>query len=195
MASLSPLIKDAALEAARYLLLAAVFVLGLAVARDSVDLDASALKEAALRQEAAAKVSDRLYKDGISGAEFQALLKRLGQETVLRSDAQGDPEIDGRVDDTNYAILFYGCNKEPVRRCFSYQYYLSYRNVGQAKARAINDYNLKMRFGAAGIDPDGTAELRLSIIIDGGVTEENFANWFELWKLAIKEFQRAIEFE
>jgi len=192
VASVGPSLRDAALEGLRYLLLAAGVVLVSATGGDSLRIDARALQEEALRHEAAARAADRLYAHGISGAEFQALLKRLGAETVLHTDAEGDPELEGKVDGANFAVLFYGCNTEKVRRCFSYQYYVAYRNVGQGKAAAINRYNLTKRFGAAGIDADGTAELRLSVIIDGGVTEQNFANWFELWKLAVEEFQRTL---
>jgi hypothetical protein len=192
MASVTPSLRATALEALKYVLLAAGLVLAFSVGRDSVDLDAAALKEEALRERAAQLASNRLYSNGISGPEFQALLKRLGADTVLRADSGGDPELDGKVDDANFVILFYGCNKNKERRCFSYQYYVAYRGVGAGRAAAINDYNLTKRFGAAGIDANGTAELRLSVIIDGGVTEQNFANWFELWKLAVAEFQRTV---
>jgi hypothetical protein len=192
MASVPPSLKAAALNALRYVLLAAGLVLAFAVGRDSVDLDAAALKEDTLRQHAAQLASNRLYANGITGPEFQTLLKRLGEDTVLRADSGGDPELDGKVDGANFVILFYGCNKDKERRCFSYQYYVAYRGVGAERAAAINEYNLTKRFGAAGINADGTAELRLSVIIDGGVTEQNFANWFELWKLAVAEFQRTV---
>jgi hypothetical protein len=133
--------------------------------------------------------SSRLYKEGITGPEFQAILKRLGHATQLKADSEGDPELSGRIENVTYTILFYGCNKAKVRRCLSYQYYIGFTDMTRLTTEQVNQWNVKKRFGAASLRDGNVAELRMSANIAGGVTEGNFAEWLEWWKVGVREFK------
>lgn len=143
----------------------------------------------------AAEGSSRIYKSGITGPEFQKILKALGQTTTLKSDKEGDPELSGTVEGVKYAILFYGCNEAPVRRCLSYQYYAGFNGMSRLSMAQINEWNAQKRFGAASFRNGNVAEIRMTVNIEGGVTADNFRGWLGWWIVAMKQFKEHIGYK
>lgn len=146
-------------------------------------------------QDNARAAASRLYAAGITGPEFQAVLKKLGQHAELMKDKGGDPELRSTIEGINYVIFFYGCNQAAARRCLSYQFYVDFKGLPGVSVQSINDWNSKKRFSAASLRSDGSAELRLSVNIDGGVTESNLAAWIEWWRVAVKEFKEHVHYK
>lgn len=153
------------------------------------------LPPAAAAQGVGGADTSRVYANGVTGAEFQAILQDFGQETDLSADKDGDPLLRGRMDGLKFEVMFYGCDKASPRRCLSYQYYLGFTGMSGITLQKLNDWNAKKRFGQAARRKDGAIELRLSANIDGGVSYDNFGRWYDWWGVALKEFREYIDFK
>src|SRR5581483_7810506 len=113
-----------------------------------------------------------------------------GLNSILTTDGDRYPVLRSAQEGLNFTVLFYGCNNEQIRRCLSYQYYLSLKGAGVADVtlEQVNQWNVDQRFGTATRTKEGAIELRLNANINGGVTDANFVAWLDWWKLGLQRF-------
>lgn len=153
------------------------------------------LPPAAMAQGVGGVDAARVYDEGVTGAEFKAILEDIGQPTELATDKDGDPILRGTMDGLKFEVMFYGCSTATPRRCLSYQYYLGFTGMRGVSLQKLNDWNAVKRFGQAARRKDGAIELRMSANIDGGVSHGNFGRWYDWWGVAVKEFREYIDFK
>ncbi len=104
----------------------------------------------------------------------------------LETDSQGDPMIVGRVDGVRYALYFYGC--KGGADCTSLQFYAGWNAPGVPMDR-VNQWNYENRFGRGHIDPDGDPVVRMDVNVDYGVSQRNFEDTFDYWRLVVTNFR------
>ncbi len=108
----------------------------------------------------------------------------------LKTDASGDPMIEGRIDGTKYFIFFYGCNDEG-KDCDDIQFAAAWSGYDVTVVDA-NRWNSKKRFGKAYIDGDGDPVLAMTVNIDYGVTLSNLDDTFKWWTRALEGFKEEV---
>lgn len=116
------------------------------------------------------------------------VLKGFGYAS-LKSDENGDPEIEARIQGKPYRIIFYGCDAGDLCNevVFSAKYPLTAKFND---TNFVNEWNRVNRYGTAYIDKEkNTLNLTMSINLIGGVSAENFDNSVDIWKNVVAEFQ------
>ena len=109
---------------------------------------------------------------------------------TLGKDGQGDPKIDGRIDGTKYAVIFYGCKDN--ENCTSIQF-VAYWKMEPASVDSMNEWNSKKRFSKALIDSDNDTVLSMDVPLAFDVPVSHLENCFEWWQLALRGFNEHIK--
>lgn len=113
--------------------------------------------------------------------------KGIGKATLSTDDA-GDPEINGKVNGTKYAILFHGCNSSG-NNCDDILFVAAWSS-DDVSLRDINEWNKIKKFGKAYLDDDDDPTLEMVVNLDGdGVSQTNLEDWFNWWEQAIEGFE------
>ncbi|MGY6411205.1 MAG: YbjN domain-containing protein [Alkalilacustris sp.] len=107
-------------------------------------------------------------------------------EARIETAPTGEPLILGTMEETGYAILFYGCVEGA--ECSDIQFVARWAAPYELDLEVINRWNAAARFATAWRDPDGDAVLEFAINLEGGVTAENLADSFDWWRLLIAGF-------
>lgn len=102
----------------------------------------------------------------------------------LETSNNGQPMMTGSIDGDNYGILMYGC-EDGV--CDSLQFFASFTTERNGLT-LLNQWNEDQRFGAAYVSRSGNVILHWSVNIDFGVSRQNFADSFDIWRLTLAEF-------
>jgi hypothetical protein len=129
----------------------------------------------------------------IDGSRPQVLLNmaRSYGTAELTKDSDGDPLIKGRMDGSNYFILFYGCNKN--ERCNQ----IEFRHVLDSSHRvdfdAITDWHRKFRYGKVYIDNSDDVILNYFVNLRGdGVSRSNLQGSFDWFKQMVAAFHKEV---
>ena len=101
----------------------------------------------------------------------------------LESASDGSPRIRGRMEGTNYSVLFYGC--EDGKDCTTIQFWM-YTNAPQNPLLALNNWNRDRRFGKAYIDADGDVVIEMDVNLLGGVSPKNLDDTFDWWRIVLE---------
>ena len=107
-------------------------------------------------------------------------------EARVETAPGGEPLIIGNMEETGYAILFYGCVEGAD--CSDIQFVARWTAPETLGLEAFNRWNSDARFATAWRDPNGDAVLEFAVNLHGGVSEENLADSFDWWRLLIAAF-------
>lgn len=125
-------------------------------------------------------------QDLLTGADSQAVLdaaQRLGTAD-LSTQPNGDPVIDGRIDDTGYQIYFRNCTNN--RDCEDLNFYAGF--AARPGLDQINDWNRDKRFSRAYLDELGDAVVEMDLDLVQGVSEDYLAAQMDVWHMVVTEF-------
>jgi hypothetical protein len=126
--------------------------------------------------------------DGSDPEAIRAIATGYGS-AELETDSDGDPQIVGRIDGTQYIVLFYGCTNG--QNCNSIQFTAGWACVPVSLAQ-INAWNSGMRFGKAYLDEDGDPTVEMNVNLDFGVSRKNLDDTFDFWRLVLTQFQEEV---
>lgn len=119
------------------------------------------------------------------------IAKKYGTAEMQTTKA-GDPQIVGRLSDTRYVLFFEGCKDN--RNCKNVQFYAGWnlRAENKVPQDRINEWNRTKRWGKAYIDKDGDPVIEFDVNLFNGVTQSNFDDTFDWWKLIMTEYKKYI---
>lgn len=119
-----------------------------------------------------------------------ALLSALSGIDAETEEQSGKPNISVTFDNGLMAdALLMACDdQEKSLNCLGTSILVTYATPDDATPaqvrEAINEYNYRQNFGRAYLAPDGQINLRMYIIADGGITEENYKRQLALFSLS-----------
>src|SRR5262245_45994445 len=119
-----------------------------------------------------------------------AIIKALGFQAKLEQDDVGDPVIRSSAGGVDFRIYFYECKNN--KRCKSLHFSVGYDLADGSSLDAVQAWNADKRFASAYLDDESDPFLQMDINTDGGITQKNFENTFELWQELKGEFEQFI---
>ncbi|MCW8919154.1 MAG: YbjN domain-containing protein [Gammaproteobacteria bacterium] len=108
---------------------------------------------------------------------------------ILKKDSSGDPFITGRIDGTQYGIIFSGCSDG--KECDDILFASAWGGV-KVSMNDINAWNRTKKFGRAILDKDEDPRLEMAVNLDYGVTRRNFEDTFNWWTKALSGFKKDV---
>lgn len=124
--------------------------------------------------------------------KLAAVIQSLGFQAKLEKDNVGDPVIRSSSSGVDFSIYFYDC--ESNKRCKSLHFTAGYDVPDGTSLEAMQEWNAEKRFASAYLDEEGDPFLQMDINTDGGITQENFESWVDLWQSLKGEFEQRIDF-
>jgi hypothetical protein len=119
-----------------------------------------------------------------------AIIQDLGFQAKLEKDDVGDPVIRSSSGGVDFRIYFYECKNN--KRCKSLHFSVGYDLADGSSLDEVQAWNADKRFASAYLDDESDPFLQMDINTEGGVTQENFENSFELWQSLKGEFETFI---
>ena len=119
-----------------------------------------------------------------------AIIQELGFQAKLEKDDIGDPVIRSSSGGVDFRIYFYDCKNN--KRCKSLHFSVGYDLADGASLDAVQVWNADKRFASAYLDDESDPFLQMDINTEGGITQKNFENTFELWQSLKGEFEQFI---
>lgn len=106
----------------------------------------------------------------------------------MLTDSYGDPLVELRHEDREYAVFFYGCTDGAA--CNSLQFYRGYETDGTVGLDAVNAINLEWRFVKASIDSEDDAVMTMDIHAGAnGIPTDEFGQLFDIFTETVAEFE------
>ena len=130
--------------------------------------------------------------DATDPAKLVSIVQSLGYRASLDRDNVGDPMIRSSASGTDFIIYFDGCDDGAA--CKSLLFKVGYDLTEGTTLEAVNEWNKQTLFGRAYLDDENDPWLEMSVSLDGGVTEENFADHFDWWEVVLVDFEEHIDF-
>ena len=112
-------------------------------------------------------------------------------EAGLTTDDLGDPLIEGRINEKDYRLFFYGCSEN--RDCKTLMFSADWEG-GDLTDEMMAGWNREKRFGKAYLGEDGNATVEMSVNLHGGVTRVNLDDTVDWWRLVLEEFADYFDF-
>ncbi|MEZ5846166.1 MAG: YbjN domain-containing protein [Geminicoccaceae bacterium] len=112
------------------------------------------------------------------------IIARYGT-AFLMIDIHGDPLIEGRIDGQQFRVHFHECVDGADCKMLGFR--RSWVRP-ELTLEQINRWNNERLFGVATLDPEGTSTIGLDVNLDHGVTQANFTETVETWRLLLTEF-------
>lgn len=184
------------------LLLAALLAAGLLAARlDDGAARAQGISEPggpARPNPATAPAGDR-----VSAGLVLRELRQSGASGEIGADSRGDPRIDAKVESYNWAVFFYGCDKQGAledRLCNSLQFFSGYTMNSPISAVTTNKFNAENRFiraYTAVVDQRFAARISMDVMFAGTGADptRSFRSHYSMMKLQTGEFRKLINFK
>lgn len=113
-------------------------------------------------------------------------MQKIGYRAELKTDGAGDPMIVSGAAGFEFQIFFYGC--DDGRGCSSMQFAAGFDLAEPLSLSVVNEWNRTRRFGAAYLDEEGDPFLQYDLTTTGGLTEENFADAVDWWRVALDRY-------
>ena len=102
------------------------------------------------------------------------------------TDALGDPMVQAQLSSgVYYDIYFYGCTN--AANCRNLQFVATWDYKG-ASADEVMRWNREKRFGKAYLNDEGNLVVEMNVNIDYGVTDRNFDDTIDWWRVVVDEF-------
>ena len=119
-----------------------------------------------------------------------AIIQELGFQAKLEKDDVGDPVILSSSGGVDFRIYFYECKNN--KRCKSLHFSVGYDLADGSSLDAVQLWNADKRFASAYLDDEADPFLQMDINTEGGISQKNFENSFELWQSLKGEFEQFI---
>ena len=120
-------------------------------------------------------------------------MQGLGYTATLGTDNAGDPTISGDIEGVNYNVYFYGCQEHA--NCQWLIFSAGFDLPNGSTPQVINDWNTNNLVGQAYLDNEQDPFLNYFVTTTGGLTQENFADVVDWWKVAMGNFETAVGFQ
>ena len=124
-------------------------------------------------------------------AALMAIIRELGFQAKLEEDNIGDPVIRSSSGGVDFRVYFYECKNN--KRCKSLHFSVGYDLADGSSLDAVQQWNADKRFASAYLDGESDPFLQMDVNTDGGVTQQNFENTFQLWQSLKGEFEQFID--
>ena len=131
----------------------------------------------------------------IDGRDVPAIMNVFleeGYRVTLSRDSGGDPMLTGKIQGTPYYVYFYGCD-DANANCSAVQFKAGYDLAQGLALDQVNDWNRKMRFGKVYLDEEQDPFLELDVNLLYGVSDANFADTIDWWRVVMQEFEKHID--
>ena len=122
--------------------------------------------------------------------DLVSIIQDLGFQAKLEADNVGDPVIRSSSNGVDFRIYFYECKNN--KRCKSLHFSVGYDLADGSSLDAVQLWNADKRFASAYLDDEADPFLQMDINTEGGITQKNFENTFELWQSLKGEFEQFI---
>jgi hypothetical protein len=119
-----------------------------------------------------------------------AIIRELGFQAKLEQDNVGDPVIRSSSGGVDFRVYFYECKNN--KRCKSLHFSVGYDLAAGSSLDAMQEWNADKRFASAYLDDESDPFLQMDINTEGGITQKNFENSFQLWQSLKGEFEQFI---
>ena len=119
-----------------------------------------------------------------------SIIQELGFQAKLETDNVGDPVIRSSSNGVDFRIYFYECKNN--KRCKSLHFSVGYDLADGSSLGAVQEWNADKRFASAYLDDEADPFLQMDINTEGGISQKNFENSFELWQSLKGEFEQFI---
>src|SRR5262245_7338056 len=129
----------------------------------------------------------------VSAENPDALIKivqDLGFQAKLEKDDVGDPVIRSSSGGVDFRIYFYECKNN--KHCKSLHFSVGYDLADGSSLDVMQQWNADKRFASAYLDGEADPFLQMDINTEGGITQANFENSFQLWQSLKGEFEQFI---
>jgi hypothetical protein len=120
-------------------------------------------------------------------------MQGLGYTATLGADSVGDPMISGDIEGVGYNVLFYGCQENA--NCQWLIFSAGFDLPNGSTSQVINDWNANNLVGQAYLDSEQDPFINYFVTTTGGLTQENFADVVDWWKVAMGNFETAVGFQ
>ncbi|MFP5447910.1 MAG: YbjN domain-containing protein [Alphaproteobacteria bacterium] len=128
---------------------------------------------------------------GVTAAEVIEVLQASGYRAQADVDGVGDPMVRSATDGTNFAIYFYGCERE---RCTSIQFGAAFALKQSPGLARINEWNREMRFGRAYLDSEMDPVVEMDVDLELGASTEQLQSVIGTWAAVVPAFKTFIDF-
>ncbi len=119
---------------------------------------------------------------------IRVAMQDYGFAATLGTDSEGDPMIRSRISQTEFQVLFFGC--EGGRNCSSILFRAGYDVEPPLSALTMNEWNRQKRFGKAYIDDEGDPFLEMDVnMAFDGLGEQNFQDTLDWWRVVVENFE------
>lgn len=129
---------------------------------------------------------------GVTAAEVIEVLQANGYRAQADVDGVGDPMVRSATDGANFAIYFYGCERE---RCTTIQFAVGFSMKQPPGLAKINEWNREMRFGRAYIDAEMDPVVEMDVDLELGATTEQLQSVVGAWAAVVPAFKKFIASE
>lgn len=117
-------------------------------------------------------------------------LESYGLKVTRTQDQAGDPLLQSRVDETNFEVYFYDCQKGT---CDSMQFSAGFDVAKPLAPATLNEWNRDKRFGKLYLDTKGNPHVEYDVNLDfDGVGAKNFNDTIDVWRVVLSEFRSYI---
>ncbi|MCB1335440.1 MAG: YbjN domain-containing protein [Roseivivax sp.] len=130
----------------------------------------------------------------IDGSDVAAIISVFQQEGYMvtqTTDSEGDPLLQGKIEGTPYSVYFYGCD-DAHANCSAVQFKAGYDMQMGLSDYQVNTWNKEKRFGKVFLDDEKDPFLELDVNLLHGVSEGNFADTIDWWRVVMSEFEKYI---
>lgn len=121
---------------------------------------------------------------GVDTGEILNAARGYGAAT-LTTQANGDPQITGKIEGITYQVYFRNCTNNTD--CEDLNFYLGFLDLNTS-LELINDWNFNKRFSRAYLDQDKDPCVEMDIDLVKGITPEYLDSQFALWNMIVKQF-------
>jgi hypothetical protein len=129
----------------------------------------------------------RVEEGGITAPEVAKVLQDKGYKAVVKTDEDGDPEVESAADGTDFVIFFYGCNHGP--RCPSITFQTHFDTTHPTSVDDVNTWNMNKRFMKAWLNTDKTLYGEMDVDVSHGFLTEGLAEYVDVWSQFLPEFK------
>ena len=124
--------------------------------------------------------------DATDPFSIMQLIQKDGYQARLETDSTGDPKISGRLGKATWNMYFYGC--EDNRDCLSVTLSSGFDLADGLSLESANEFNGEWRWANVELDAENDPFLRMDLNLAYGVSEANFRDNFDLWRIVLEQF-------
>ena len=129
--------------------------------------------------------------DGTNPAALVSVIQSEGYPATLSTDSTGDPMIESKMEGISYKIFFYGC--EQGQSCSTIKFSTAFNMQDGMTLQAVNRWHQENRFGTVFLDDEMDPFIDMDVNLAFGVTEANFADTVDWWRVVLSEFKQFID--